>query len=178
MAWYSNRTPLSQASYNVSVSVSPALRRLWLRGSDNINKEMERVVSSYTMLIKGKIQVAAPIGVYGILRKSIGEKTSFDNSSDKASGRIFIKQTAPYGVYVEKGTRGQRMMPPYAKLRKWVKRKIPHDGLKDLERKTFLIRRKIKSQGINAQYYMLKPFNAERDNIFRAMVAGINKAKI
>lgn len=117
----------------------------------NVQRRIERFITSATLLIHREVQKHTPQGVYGYqggLIGSIGQEVT-GKGTMLVKGRVF--HTKPYGDVIEKGRGPGKGMPPPGTLERWIEVKFGVDA-KTAKRLEYVVRRKIGRKGFDGAH--------------------------
>ena len=101
----------------------------------------------------------APVNT-GALRRSI----TIDDSKENV---VRVGSNLKYAPFVEFGTKPH--MPPWEPIEYWVRRKLRIKDKKELQKVTFIIRKKIAVRGTKGQFYLTRAFNDVKPRIPRVI---------
>jgi HK97 gp10 family phage protein len=105
----------------------------------------------------------------GILRGAIAtELLRGPDAGILFRGRVFVGAQAPYGIFVEEGTRPH--FPPVAPLEAWAKRKFGRPGL------GYAVARAIARRGTKGHHMLRNAFEAMRPKVEPALARALSRA--
>jgi len=125
---------------------------------EKFNRRM-RAMQTAVLLVERTVKKLTPVNT-GALRSSMGHEIRFVGAEFQG----VVGTSKAYAPYVELGTRPH--WPPVAPIRYWVQRKLKLTGA-DLERVTFLVRRKIALVGTQGARMFQQAFEQTQAQIIK-----------
>ncbi|WP_298434574.1 hypothetical protein [Geobacter sp.] len=117
----------------------------------DVQRRIERFITSATLLVAREVQKHTPQGVYGYqggLIASVGTEIS-GKGTMLVKGEVF--HSKPYGDVVDKGRSPGKGMPPAGTLERWIEVKFGVDA-KTAKRLEYVVRRKISRKGFEGAH--------------------------